>query len=135
MAIRRGTATPTKVYRGTAVVQRIYRGAVQVWQAAPYPASGAWGPTAITNTQTTYASHTFVEAGSFTVTHTAYGSNTDLRVRINWSGGFKVSTSADGTSSTISTTRTFAIGDVVDFAAFHTSGSGTVNGTWTITKN
>lgn len=132
MGIIRGGVTPTKIMRGTVPVKRIYRGGVMVW---PYPAVGTWGPLSLTTSQTTYASHTFVEAGSYTVTHTVYGANTNLRARINWSGGFEVSTSADGTSSTISTTRSFAIGAVVDFAAFHTSGSGTARGTWRIVKN
>ena len=133
MGISRGGATPTRIMRGTAAVARVYRGTSMVW---PYPAVGAWGPLSLTTSQTTYASHTFIEAGSYTITHTAYGDNPALRVRINWAAGeFALGSNYSGGSVTASTTRTFAVGDVVDFAAFHTSGSGTARGTWRIVKN
>ena len=35
MAVRRGTATPSKVYRGTVPVQKVMRGTVEVWSAKP----------------------------------------------------------------------------------------------------
>lgn len=133
MGILRNGATPTKIMRGAAAVTRVYRGTSMVW---PYPASGEWGPLAITTTQTTYDSHTFIEAGSYTITHTAYGDNSNLRARINWGAGEYAlgSDYLDG-SVTASVTRSFAAGAVVDFAAFHTSGSGTARGTWRIVKN
>ena len=133
MGIGRGGATPTKIMRGAAAVTRVYRGTSMVW---PYPAVGAWGPLTITTTQTTYASHTIVEAGSYTVTHTAYGANSNLRARINWGASeFALGSSYLDGSVTVSVTRSFAAGAVVDFAAFHTSGSGTARGTWRIVKN
>ena len=133
MGISRGGATPTRIMRGTAAVARVYRGTSMVW---PYPAVGAWGPLSLTTSQTTYASHTFIEAGSYTITHTAYGSNTGLRTRINWGAGeFALGSNYSGGSVTASVTRSFAAGAVVDFAAFHTSGSGTARGTWRIVKN
>ena len=35
MAVRRGTATPSKVFRGTVPVKKIMRGTVEVWSAGP----------------------------------------------------------------------------------------------------
>lgn len=136
MALRSGTTAIKKIMRGTIPVQRVYRGTVLAWQAAPYPTEGSWGPRAVSTSSTTYGSHTFVESGTFTITHTAYGGNPALRVRINWAAGaYALGSNYSGGSVTASTTRTFAAGDVVDFAAFHTSGSGTASGVWTITKN
>ena len=35
MAVRRGTATPSKVFRGTVPVKKVMRGTVEVWSAKP----------------------------------------------------------------------------------------------------
>lgn len=133
MGLIRGGATPTKIMRGTTAVKKVMRGAVQVW---PYPAAGVWGPVALAAGSTTYSSHVFAEAGSYTITHIAYGTNPGLRVRINWSGGFELSGEPSGGSTSATVTRSFALGAVVDFNAFITSGSGdVVRGTWSIVKN
>ena len=71
MGIRRGAATPTKIYRGTTPVKKVMRGTIQVWADSPYPLSG----TVITGTSgaTIVFNHTVVESGTFTVTATSTG--------------------------------------------------------------
>lgn len=121
MAVRRGTATPSKVFRGTVPVKKIYRGNTLVWSASIYPVSGNWGPVSVSFGYATYASHTTVESGTFTIVHTTSGTSSP-RIVGPW-----------GTTSGTTTTQALAAGATINFQA--TGNMATSSGSWSIVKN
>ena len=132
MAVRRGGATPSKVYRGTAPVKKIMRGTVEVWSSSPYPVSGTW-QSPLTASAATYADHTIADDGSYTLTHTVTGGGQYTNAMIADPYG---STSGPlGPPSTATLTRTLAAGDLIRFLAAALAPSGTASGSWSIVKN
>ena len=132
MGVRRGTATPSKVYRGTVPVKKIMRGTVEVWSASLYPLSGTW-ESALAAGAATFADHTIVDDGSYTITHAVTGGGQYVVASI--SGPWGTTNGNTGTSSTVTTTQTLAAGDLIKFQSGALLPSGTATGTWSIVKN
>ena len=130
MAVRRGTATPSKVYRGTVPVQKIMRGTIEVWSASHYPLNGAWGPVSIGVFQArTVFEHTITESGNFTLTAAGTG-GTNMNVAFYRDGNLLPSA---GTNPGVATANLVA-GDTIRCVALATA-AGTYSGTWSIVKN
>lgn len=134
MAVRRGTATPSKAYRGTVAAKKAYRGAVEMWSASAYPASGSWQAT-LTATGVTYAAHTVSESGTYAISHTVTGAGQYTVAYIRGPLSTNSVQGDVGPPSTASTTRALAVGDVIEFRANSLSPSGNSTGSWSITKN
>lgn len=141
MAVRRGGATPSKVFRGTVPVQKIMRGTVEMWSASPYPLSGSWGPSALPNNAANPGAvkdtHTIVEAGSYTLSHTVTGGGMYRFSTIRTPNGTKNSPMEAATTPpvTVTSTETLSAGALVEFISVAGSPSGTATGTWSIVKN
>ena len=127
MAVRRGTATPSKVYRGTVPVQKIMRGTVEVWSSSPYPLTGTFE---IVNGAAFQPyevfSHTVVEPGNFTGTVTRESGQVTV---YTWT--------VNGGSAASGPTRTFtglSVGDTIKVDVLHT-GTLNLSGTWSLVKN
>ena len=131
MAVRRGTATPSKIYRGTVPVQKIMRGTVEVWSSSLYPVSGEWGPTVL-NGESVMATHIIANAGNYTGTHTMLGGNA-LTVCLIVINGTPLA-SETGNPAIATVTGNLAAGDVVAFITVISS-TRTLSGTWSIVKN
>lgn len=128
MAVRRGTATPSKVYRGTVPVKKIMRGTVEVWSASPYPLTGTFEIVngAAFNKHEVF-SHTVVEPGDFTATVVI---ESGLASPYIWSLN-----GVDQTGGGL--TRTFtglSVGDTVKLVAVY-SATLNLSGTWSVVKN
>lgn len=137
MAVRRGAAIPSKIYRGTVPVQRVMRGTVEVWSASPYPLTGTYGPTSYpVGGSIILVQHTIVEAGSYTLTHTATSTGNYFTVAIGgpWGKTAGNTTSSPGQVATATTTRTLAPGDQITFEVAGLV-AGQATGTCSITKN
>ena len=131
----RGGSEPSAIYRGTVPVKKIMRGTVEVWSATPpsiYPVSGTWN-SALTNSVATYADHTIAEDGSYTLTHTVTGGSLNTSAAI--AGPWGTTNGSAGASSTVTTTRTLAAGDLIKFQAVGFILSGIASGSWSIVKN
>lgn len=139
MAVRRGSATPSKIYRGTVPVSKIYRGNTLVWSAGPYPTAGSWSGTipeiAATQAQKTWASHLLVESGTFAIAATVTAPiNHIVSVYVNGNSNNTLFEQFGDGAITGSATATFPAGTRLDFITYGmTSGPGT--GTWSIVKN
>lgn len=141
MGVRRGTATPSKVFRGTVPVQKVMRGTVEVWSASDYPLLEYWGPvTTVQHFEPLHLSHTFTESGTFTVTATASSNALVWRVWLIGQWGSQVSSYGSQSEKQVEVTRTFAAGDVISVTTNHGSPSqaggapGTTTGTLSIVK-
>lgn len=132
MVVRRGGATPSKIYRGTIPVQKVMRGTVEVWSASPYPLSGEWQSTLTTSAQT-YATHIIAESGTYTVSQTVTGGGHLVQASL-WGLGRYINGDL-GPPSNVSTTQVFEAGDLIEFRAGAIVPSGTASGTWSIVKN
>ena len=134
MGVRRGTATPSKVYRGTVPVKKIMRGTVEVWSASIYPLSGTWTGTVAPYAEGT-ATHTIVEAGNYTLTwevNSTNGAFAEAQIRTptgSSSGGYVNPSRATYTGA-------LSPGNVVTFAYFNADViSANAVGSWSIVKN
>lgn len=101
-----------------------------------YPTSGTWGPTNLSSSYSIYATHTIVESGTFTITHTVraesgLGRSATARISGPW-GNTTGTTASGGGTSTASTSRVLPSGAVVEFRA---AGNGNNTGSWSIVKN
>lgn len=137
MGIRRGDATPTKFYRGTTQVKKVMRGTVQVWAASAYPMSGAWGPSQVQYPPAPFHTHQMTEAGTFTITLTSNSPGAVVAGVLGPWGESIGNTPSGGSPSTVTTTRTLAVGDSVYFMLIAPPPTPYFNATasWTITKN
>lgn len=142
MGVRRGTATPSKIYRGTVPVKKVMRGTVEVWSASDYPLLEHWGPvTTIMSFEPVHLSHTFTESGVFTVTATASSNALQWRVWLIGPWGSEVSSYGSQSEKQVEVPRMYcAAGDVVSVATNHGSpfavggAPGTTTGTLSIVK-
>lgn len=128
-ALRVAGVEPVRIMLGTGST------AVEVWRASVYPASATWSST-ISTSLSTKASHTIAEAGSFLITHSVPMPSGAGTVTANIVGPWGTTSGSASTSTSIATTtRTLAVGNVINFQArCATPGSFSASGTWSIVK-
>ena len=142
MAVRRGSATPSKIYRGTIPVKKVMRGTVEVWSASIYPVSGTWAGNT-TTAATPLATHTIAEDGVYNLTWAVTWEGSGARLGAASiergasltpiaNGSFL--NSAPGSSTATAAEVSLSAGELISFRAATLAGIFPATGEWTITK-